>query len=183
MTRVGLNTNGFTPPADINSGAAGTVTGTERKKLQDVLDAAKRLATESLDGLLSAAERYILERRKFPVFVDSNGGPQPLGAVPGAAWVPTHAGVWEFHFYAAIENQNDSGITFDSGMQINGINFGRRSVVRNFNGDIGNMMGVAHAYCTPADTLRMSVLKAGGGGTSVVLGDHTRFVAKYVRLA
>lgn len=60
MTRLDLNTNGSVPLADTGTGAAGTVTGTERKKVQDILDAAKQMASGVLDGLMSAAHYALL---------------------------------------------------------------------------------------------------------------------------
>lgn len=55
-----VQTQGTTPLADTVSGAAGTVTGTERSKLQGILAGASRLATAALDGLLSAAHYALL---------------------------------------------------------------------------------------------------------------------------
>lgn len=59
--RGNVNTQGTTPLANTSSGAAGTVTGTERSKLQGILAGASRLATAVLDGLLAAADKAKLD--------------------------------------------------------------------------------------------------------------------------
>lgn len=70
-----VQTQGTTPAADVVSGAPGTLTGTERGKLQSILDIRSlaaylimsgtqltiRLATAALDGLMSAADKAKLD--------------------------------------------------------------------------------------------------------------------------
>lgn len=55
---VGINTNGYTPAADTTSGAAGTVTGSERSKLQGIVTA---LVTPTADGVARATDKAKLD--------------------------------------------------------------------------------------------------------------------------
>lgn len=61
MTRIQRETYGNRPLADTTLGTAGEVTGTERSKLQQILDGAKFLATAAVDGLMRATDKAKLD--------------------------------------------------------------------------------------------------------------------------
>lgn len=61
-SRARLNTDGATPLANATgTGTPGSVLATERTKLQGILDAASRLATSALDGIMLAADKAKLD--------------------------------------------------------------------------------------------------------------------------
>lgn len=115
MAKSGINTNGYTPPADTTAGTHGTLSGAERKKIQDL-----GLAAGGVNGLVTDGERQkigYLGATTTTTVIHNSGA---YGSVDNIAPLTLGAGRWMVQYqvlYLSGSGQANVQVNINTALQ------------------------------------------------------------------